>query len=189
MISYIYSGSFNPLHSGHMEIINRLLTLDGQLILEGCVKAVGKEERDKKDLIGQMGDLYRKLDSKIEIVSSQYSLFLQKIMYYYLGGCRKMVFAIGWDTYDRIKDSKNGGFSDILKLTEAIPECEVSFLVFERDGKKTAERHPLIHELSFDSFSSLQCDVSSSQIRKDEFMKSLDPSFCSSASKTNPSPK
>jgi hypothetical protein len=114
----IYSGSFNPIHLDHINVFRKCEEIYGpeSCFMEISVKNFGKPDIDSIELTKRI-DGMRMVTKNIIVTNEPLIKGKARI----LGdGCRKMVFAVGFDTFKRI---------------EKIHDENVSFLVFPRDGK------------------------------------------------------
>ena len=114
----IFSGSFNPVHLDHINMFRKCEEIYGpeSCFMEISVKNFGKPDIDSIELTKRI-DGMRMVTKNIIVTNEPLIKGKARI----LGdGCRKMVFAVGFDTFKRI---------------EKIEDNKVSFLVFPRDGK------------------------------------------------------
>lgn len=159
----IFSGSFNPLHEGHLEIktIAGKLT-NREVYYEICTFPVGKPALDFQDIILRFNDI-KAVDTE-SLIFTNATLFLDKSKL-----LPNSIFAIGWDTLNRINADKE----NIVPLIRSFGHYDCKFLVFGRsvDGKFKSVKeggeidNRLVEICDAVSESDFKMDISSTEIR------------------------
>lgn len=165
----IFAGSFNPIHDGHVEVLDKLLSktpynkVDVQLSSNHPVKGL----IDRDELTKRVDFINEKLHNKdgIDITINSHPLYKDKYHAIkrerYNTPYRKtynVVFVVGSDIWDSYKDEFEKDFED---------RNDVSFLVFNRYENKDREIDSrLLHRLSF-KFNMQNLNINSTNIRND----------------------
>ena len=151
-------GSFNPLHRGHIEIaaISNLITKLPPIFLVSA-KNADKLSIDITEGIERCSDIFKNYYFAFLCFEP---LFVDKIRKYSTPN-KTLIFAIGYDTWERLWDEKYGVSNS--DLTHLLRIHSVKFLVFPRNGKKIESDNEFVirHELVNDYYN----DVSSTQLR------------------------
>lgn len=135
----IFPGAFNPLHEAHITMHN----LAQKHVGLTCLLEITDNHPDK-GLIGHkdLANRIRKIrDSLLPVVITSASTYLDKVSWY-KQRCKDLesiVFVIGADTWDRIRDSvRYNGISQDM-LYDFFSGNNVNFLVFNRHNKLTTD--------------------------------------------------
>jgi hypothetical protein len=137
----IFSGSFNPVHDGHMQMAAKAAELtQKQVDFEVCVHNVDKPSLNFKSLQaradGMFGSLRGKSYTGLTLFTST-PTFVQKAETF-----PNSQFIVGWDTFKRIGDPKYyGGEEGLIKALARLRQLNIQFLVFHRiiDGKSSIQ--------------------------------------------------
>jgi nicotinamide mononucleotide (NMN) deamidase PncC len=117
----VFSGSFNPVHQGHLDIARIAEERLGQKpIFELCVYNVEKPQLDFKEVLKRVKDIK---SYGYDVVLTNAPKFDDKNSFF-----QKSVYVVGRDTWDRIEMTP-----DELK---SFGVAQNSFLVFPRNGEK-----------------------------------------------------
>jgi nicotinic acid mononucleotide adenylyltransferase len=162
----VYSGSFNPLHDGHMGIINLAEKILGvRPVLEMSVHSVGKPELDYIDVSQRLQQQHEK---DLYTIISDCPLYTDKISIlnkYF--DFQKLVFCIGYDTYERIFDVSH--YKNEAAYESFIQQLQLSqtkFLLFGRGGKKDIKPEHQSFIIENDEALNYNLNISSTEIRK-----------------------
>lgn len=123
----IFSGSFNPIHMGHISIINAAEKILGfPIVLELSSRNADKGEYDIVEINRRLKGL-----EKYPCIVTKAPTFIQKaVLFSKEYPNKELIFVVGADTWVRIWDAKYAGPLD--KVAEVFRENNVKFLVFGR---------------------------------------------------------
>ena len=161
--SLILSGSFNPLHEGHIELLNASSKeFKKNPLFEISITNVDKSEINFIDLM----DRINQFKSLGNLVITNSAKFEEKSMLF-----QESIFVIGYDTALRLVDNKyyNDDFRKSLKIIE---KNNCSFLVSGRFINKNYKKPNNINFKGYDylfnilSEEKFRIDISSTQLRR-----------------------
>ena len=123
----IFSGSFNPIHMGHISIINAAEKILGfPIVLELSSRNADKGEYDIVEINRRLKGL-----EKYPCIVTKAPTFLQKaVLFSKEYPNKELIFVVGADTWVRIWDAKYAGPLD--RVAEVFRENKAKFLVFGR---------------------------------------------------------
>tara|TARA_R110000764_G_scaffold223444_1_gene312304 strand:+ start:720 stop:1868 length:1149 start_codon:yes stop_codon:yes gene_type:complete len=164
----VMSGSFNPFHEGHAEVFEKCklfsYSLDGSvLMVEVTSSAQGKAPIDHLTIRDRVKNVMAQT-GHVDVVYSDVPFFVDKYNEY-SDGKTKVIFAIGYDIYERIRDFnyKEGTHEEFFKSRDLSPD-EISFIVFPREDKNYEGDDPYVLEDS-KGLEIRNLHISSTQIR------------------------
>ena len=161
--SLILSGSFNPLHEGHIELLKASSKeFKKNPLFEISIKNVDKSEINFNDLM----DRINQFKSLGKLVVTNSAKFEEKSKIF-----KESIFVIGYDTALRLVDNKyyNDDFRKSLKIIE---KNNCSFLVSGRFINKNYKKPNNINFKGYDylfnilSEEKFRIDISSTQLRR-----------------------
>jgi len=129
-VRVIYPGSWNPLHDGHRQIVEKAQQIMGAPVtLELSVSNADKGQLD-----------YIDINNRVEAVTKEYPLALTNAPTFVQKATKfrqrfhpdKIIFVVGADTWARIWDPKYAG--PPVDVSRAFREADVQFLVFGRNN-------------------------------------------------------
>ena len=161
--SLILSGSFNPLHEGHIELLKASSKeFKKNPLFEISIKNVDKSEINFNDLMDRINQ-FRSL-GKLVVTNSEKFEEKSKIF-------KESIFVIGYDTALRLVDNKyyNDDFRRSLKIIE---KNNCSFLV---SGRFINKKYKKPNNINFEGYDYLfnilseekfRIDISSTELRR-----------------------
>ena len=161
--SIILSGSFNPLHEGHIELLKASSKeFKKNPLYEISIKNVDKSKINFNDLINRINQF--KSLGKLVVTNS--AKFEEKSNIF-----KKSIFVIGYDTALRLVDDKYYD-DDFRKSLKIIEKNNCSFLVSGRFINKNYKKPNNINFKGYDylfnilSEEKFRIDISSTQLRR-----------------------
>ena len=161
--SLILSGSFNPLHEGHIELLKASSKeFKKNPLFEISIKNVDKSEINFNDLMDRINQF--KSLGKLVVTNSEKFEEKSKIF-------KESIFVIGYDTALRLVDNKyyNDDFRKSLKIIE---KNNCSFLV---SGRIINKKYKKPNNINFEGYDYLfnilseekfRIDISSTELRR-----------------------
>ena len=161
--SLILSGSFNPLHEGHIELLKASSKeFKKNPLFEISIKNVDKSEINFNDLM----DRINQFKSLGKLVVTNSAKFEEKSKIF-----KESIFVIGFDTALRLVDNKYYS-DDFRKSLKIIEKNNCSFLVSGRFINKNYKKPNNINFKGYDylfnilSEEKFRIDISSTQLRR-----------------------
>ena len=161
--SIILSGSFNPLHEGHIELLKASSKeIKKNPLFEISIKNVDKSEINFNDLINRINQF--KSLGKLVVTNS--AKFEEKSNIF-----KKSIFVIGYDTALRLVDDKYYD-DDFRKSLKIIEKNNCSFLV---SGRFINKKYKKPNNINFEEYDYLfnilseekfRIDISSTELRR-----------------------
>ncbi|KRX05559.1 hypothetical protein PPERSA_12737 [Pseudocohnilembus persalinus] len=173
--SIMLSGSFNPLHEAHLQMLEKAAkTLNlpkQQQYLEMAIKNADKGEIDYSEVKKRIDQVFQ-TDNNLQLIVSCKSLFIEKTQFLH-----DSHMILGIDTLKRLVDKKYYGNCDeqkLITLSEFVRKG-IKFFTFPRfnEEKQQVEKMEhyiqtipkFIHELT-EEFQDFRNDISSTAIRQ-----------------------
>ena len=161
--SIILSGSFNPLHEGHIELLKASSKeFKKNPLFEISIKNVDKSEINFNDLM----DRINQFKSLGKLVVTNSAKFEEKSKIF-----KESIFVIGYDTALRLVDNKYYS-DDFRKSLKIIEKNNCSFLV---SGRFINKKYKKPNNINFEEYDYLfnilseekfRIDISSTQLRR-----------------------
>ena len=161
--SLILSGSFNPLHEGHIELLKASSKeFKKKPLFEISIKNVDKSEINFNDLM----DRINQFKSLGKLVVTNSAKFEEKSKIF-----KESIFVIGYDTALRLVDSKYYS-DDFRKSLKIIEKNNCSFLV---SGRFINKKYNKPNNINFEEYDYLfnilseekfRIDISSTELRR-----------------------
>ena len=161
--SIILSGSFNPLHKGHIELLKASSKeFKKNPLFEISIKNVDKSEINFNDLM----DRINQFKSLGKLVVTNSAKFEEKSKIF-----KESIFVIGYDTALRLVDSKYYS-DDFRKSLKIIEKNNCSFLV---SGRFINKKYKKPNNINFEGYDYLfnilseekfRIDISSTELRR-----------------------
>ena len=161
--SLILSGSFNPLHEGHIELLKASSKeFKKNPLFEISIKNVDKSEINFNDLM----DRINQFKSLGKLVVTNSAKFEEKSKIF-----KESIFVIGYDTALRLVDNKYYS-DDFRKSLKIIEKNNCSFLV---SGRFINKKYKKPNNINFEGYDYLfnilseekfRIDISSTQLRR-----------------------
>ena len=153
--SLILSGSFNPLHNGHIKLLEAAKNMTKlEPFFEISISNVDKRNISLEDLNSRISQFYN--IGKILITNS--ATFEDKSNLF-----KKSIFAIGYDTAVRILDNKYYE-KDMKESLSNIKKNECSFLV---TGRKINGKYKYLNDLEIEEYKGLFSIIPEENFRLD----------------------
>lgn len=160
----VYSGSFNPFHDGHAEVIRKAQDKYNNIWLELSIKNVDKPEINLASLDDRLLSIYHGLtkadlhDKVKGIILSNTPKFKDKL--WQLGP--NVDFLVGSDTAKRIVDTKYGDPQELIDIAETYG---TKFIVVHRPGHDFIV--PMKYNIGMFEFTNgTGIEISSTELRK-----------------------
>lgn len=152
---FIFPGSFNPFHAGHLEICDKIHKEYNRLpILEISIKNVDKDSINTKEVWKRLLDIESYSFPAIATITPT---FADKILFWAEQN-KKQTYILGLDTWNRLHQPH---YYPLDQLYDLIEEHEVSFLIFNRGNDNFI--NPGIQRVKY--YKEFNHQISSSQLR------------------------
>eukprot|EP01016_Furgasonia_blochmanni_P001295 TRINITY_DN1048_c0_g3_i1.p1 TRINITY_DN1048_c0_g3~~TRINITY_DN1048_c0_g3_i1.p1 ORF type:complete len:431 (-),score=30.63 TRINITY_DN1048_c0_g3_i1:26-1318(-) len=166
----VLPGSFNPVHEGHREILEKAVESCGgvkeKVLFELAVSNADKKAIDKDEVLRRVNGI---LKTGHGVILSNRGLYRDKVEF-----LRESFFAVGADTYKRILDTKfyEHSYERLVLALGKLQEAGMKFVVAPRLNKDTGKvesvddfKVPEVFKNMFLPLEGYRNDISSTEIR------------------------
>jgi cytidylyltransferase-like protein len=162
----IYPGSFNKIHTGHLDIAHQTKQILGQYpIFEISILNTDKPQLDYLSVQNRINDIK---ESCYKYLVNKVPLFYDKVEFYKKLSNKPITFIMGLDVWLRIWDAKYSNQFTLEELFDHFIENNVKFLVFDRSTEISVSYAGLdLTKLLYDGkIQPMNNDCSSTELRK-----------------------